>query len=38
MRIEGYSVTNDNYAKSLQDLQGRFGRKRILVNELACPF
>ena len=32
--IEGYAVTNDNYPKALQDLQGRFGRKRLLVNEL----
>ena len=32
--IEGYSVTNDNYPKALQDLRGRFGRKRLLVNEL----
>ena len=32
--IEGYSVTNDNYTKALQDLKDRFGRKRLLVNEL----
>ena len=32
--IEGYAVTNDNYPKALQDLRGRFGRKRLLVNEL----
>ena len=31
--IEGYSVTDDNYPKALQDLRGRFGRKRLLVNE-----
>ena len=32
--IEGYSVTNDNYSRAFQDLQNRFGRKRLLVNEL----
>ena len=32
--IEGYSVTNDNYTKPFQDLQNRFGRKRLLANEL----
>ena len=32
--IEGNAVTNDNYPKALQDLRGRFGRKRLLVNEL----
>ena len=32
--IEGYSVTNDKYTKALQDLKDRFGRKRLLVNEL----
>ena len=32
--IEGYSVTNDNYSKAFQDLQNRFGRKRLLANEL----
>ena len=32
--IEGYAVTNYNYPKALQDLRGRFGRKRLLVNEL----
>ena len=32
--IEGYSVTNDNYPKALQDLRGRFERKRLLVTEL----
>jgi len=32
--IEGYSVMNDNYFKAFQDLQNRFGRKRLLANEL----
>ena len=32
--IEGYSVTNDNYSKAFQDLKNRFGRKRLLANEL----
>ena len=32
--IEGYSVTKDNYPKAFQDLQNRFGRKRLLANEL----
>ena len=32
--IEGYAVSNDKYPKALQDLRGRFGRKRLLVNEL----
>ena len=32
--IEGYSVTNDNYSKAFQDLQNRFGQKRLLANEL----
>ena len=33
--IEGCAITNDNYPKALQDLRGRFGRRRLLVNELA---
>ena len=32
--IEGYSITNDNYSKAFHDLQNRFGRKRLLANEL----
>lgn len=32
--IEGYSVTNYNYSKAFQDLRNRFGRKRLLANEL----
>ena len=32
--IEVYSVTNDNYSKAFQDLKNRFGRKRLLANEL----
>ena len=32
--IEGYSVTNDNYTKALQDLKDRFGLKPLLVKEL----
>ena len=27
-------VTNDNYSKAFQDLRNRFGRKRLLANEL----
>ena len=32
--IKGYSVMNGNYSKAFQDLQNRFGRKRLLANEL----
>lgn len=32
--IEGYAVINTNYEKALQDLKDRFGRKRIVINEL----
>ena len=32
--VEGYSVTKDNYSKAFQDLINRFGRKRLLANEL----
>ena len=32
--IEGYAVTNENYEKAIQDLNNRFGRKRLVVGEL----
>ena len=32
--IEGYAITNTNYEKALQDLMNRYGRRRIVINEL----
>ena len=32
--IERYAVTNENYVKAVQDLNNRFGRKRLIVGEL----
>lgn len=32
--IQGYSVTKENYEKALEDLNNRFGRKRLIVTEL----
>jgi hypothetical protein len=32
--IEGYAVINENFEKAIQDLNNRFGRKRLVIGEL----